>query len=195
MRHLCDANPASANPALWLLRDATPASVIPASAIPATRLPRLRPPRLTLKNPRLPVSLPLSRFLSLTLSLSSSLSLSSHLYIILWRVREFHGFQTFRLSGDLGECSRSRLHLGFPASSGRHVFYSMFLCTLYWAESLYLCMAECQYLDMYCSVTNACTRVVSFLYIYHACDVLYCLIPYLASGPFNLRSLTISKER
>ena len=32
-------------------------------------------------------------------------------------------------------------------------------------------MAECQYLDMYCSVTNACTRVVYFLYTYHACDV------------------------
>jgi len=75
-------------------------------------------------------------------------------------VREFHGFQTFRLSGDLGECSRSRLHLGFPASSGRHVFYFMFSCIMYWAESLYLCMAECQYLDMYCSVTNACIMLV-----------------------------------
>ena len=65
----------------------------------------------------------------------------------------------FRPSGDLGECSRSRLHLGFPASSGRHVFYSVFPCILYWAESLYLCMAECLYLDMYCSVTNACTII------------------------------------
>jgi len=62
---------------------------------------------------------------------------------------------------DLGECSRSRLHLGFPASSGRHVFYFMISCIMYWAESLYLYMAECQCLDMYCSVTNACIIVVN----------------------------------
>jgi len=96
-----------------------------------------------------------------------------NIYIILyyWRVRKFHGFQTYRLSGDLGECSRSRLLLGFPASSGRYVFPFMYPCIWYWAESLYLCMAKCQFLDMYCSVTNACTRVVSFLHLYHACDV------------------------
>ena len=118
----------------------------------ATRLPRLRSPRLTLKtrvslctlSSHILLSLEFSLFLSLTLSLSSSLSLPKYLYHILWHVREFHGFQTFRHSGDLGECSRSRLHLGFPASSGRHVFYSMFSCIVYRAESLYLCMAECQ---------------------------------------------------
>ena len=122
----------------------------------ATRLPRLRLPHLTLKNPRLPVhslfpytslsrflSLGFSLFLSLTLPLSSSLSLSNiYILLYLWRGREFHGFRTFRHSDDLGECPR--LHLGFPALSGRHVFYSMFKCILYWAGSLYLCMAECQ---------------------------------------------------
>jgi len=35
-------------------------------------------------------------------------------------------FGLFGISGDLGECPHSRLHLGFPALSGRHVFYSMF---------------------------------------------------------------------
>ena len=129
---------------------ATPASATLTSHIP---------------NPRLLVSL----------SLSSSPSLSIYILLYLWRVREFHGFQTYQLSGDLGECSRSRLHLGFPASSGRYVFPFMYSCIWYWAESPCLYMAECQYLDMYCSVANACTRVVSFLHLYHACDILAAL--------------------
>ena len=144
--------------------DASPASATPASHFPAR--------------------VSLCSFLSLgfSLFLSPLHFLSPHKYMARARVP---WIPDFRLFGDLGECSRSRLHLGFPASSGRHVFYFMFSCIMYWAESLYLCMAECQYLDMYCSVTNACTRVVYFLYSYHACDVLYCLIPYLASGPLQ----------
>ena len=75
----------------------------------------------------------------------------------------------------LGECPR--LDLGFPALSGWCVFYFLFEYVLYWAVRLYLYVAECPWLYMYILVTNACTRVVHFLYIYHACDVTYyCLI-------------------
>ena len=41
----------------------------------------------------------------------------------------------------LGECPH--LDLGFPASSGRHLFYFVFECVLYWAVPLYLCVPEC----------------------------------------------------
>jgi len=175
-------------PRLWYLRSATPASVIPASGTFRDAIPASALSRVCYSCDATPASATLASHCQTRVSLyllSPLHFLSPHNYILFMARARVPWIPDFRPSGDLGECSRSRLHLVFPASSGRHVFYSMFPCILYWAESLYLCMAECQSLDMYCSVTNACTRVVSFWYIYHARDVLYCLIPYLASGPLQ----------
>jgi len=67
-------------------------------------------------------------------------------------------------------------HSWFPLHRVNVCFYSVFDYVLYWAVSLYLYVAEGPVLYMYMPMMDACTRVVYFLYICHACEVYYCFI-------------------
>ena len=105
-------------------------------------------------------------------------------------MRELWVSRVFRISEELGECPH--LHLVFLASSGRRVFYNVFTCILYWAVPLYLYVVECPWLCLYMRVTNGCTRIVHFLYLYHACDVLFLLLYTMRGRPFVVVSLRAS---
>ena len=89
-------------------------------------------------------------------------------------MREFLRFWISRYFQRFRRVSSPRI--GFPASSGRHVFYSVFEFVFIFCTGLCpcICMWSCAQ-DCTCTmpVKNVCTSVVSFLYKCHACDVVY----------------------
>ena len=119
--------------------NATPAFAIPASGISCNA---------TLASATL-ASLSQTCVYLCTLLLSNSFSPSSSYYYLSWRVRKFQGLQSCRLFRDLGECSRfpldflfhrlyvfhwlcecsrSRLHLGFPLVGSSCILLHIYTC-------------------------------------------------------------------
>ena len=97
--------------------------------------------------------------------------------------------------------SASGLHHSIVASHYHIYMYFVLSCA-----PVFVCDQVLVIIHVY-AVTNACTRIVYFLHIYHACDVLFLLLYtmrgrpfvvvslralYLAPGPFSFRAFYLA---